>query len=160
MRNRSRRSWESNALWGIACTVLRWYLISTQHYYFSCSALLLTPSTNPEDIIRDQLSALQVDDMNAVYRYASPNNKKMTGGDVVRFGQMVRSGPYRDLIRHRSSEILLEMKMAESKQYLVRVTPKEYPVNGKIVEYWWSLSRCQGGEFVGSYMVDAVIPNM
>jgi hypothetical protein len=101
-----------------------------------------------------------MDDMDTVYRYASPNNKKMTGGDVDRFGQMVRSGPYMELIRHLRSEILLEMKMSESKQYLVRVTPKEYPNKGKVVEFWWSLSRCKGGEFAGSYMVDAVIPNM
>ena len=29
----------------------------------------------------------------------------------------------------------------------------------KILEFWWSLSRCKSGEFTGSYMVDAVIPN-
>jgi hypothetical protein len=30
---------------------------------------------------------------------------------------------------------------------------------GKILEYWWSLSRCKSGEFTGSYMVDFVLPN-
>ena len=29
----------------------------------------------------------------------------------------------------------------------------------KIFEYWWSLSRTKTGDYPGSYMVDAVIPN-
>ena len=78
--------------------------------------------------------------------------------------------------------------MAESRQYLVRVTslstsgqkPSSSALDSdldgddddddetslskdvgrnKILEYWWSLSRCKSGEFTGSYMVDAVIPN-
>jgi hypothetical protein len=159
MRNRFDRSCLSSVLLWITCATIHRTPLLT-NFLVGCSALSLTPSTKPEDIIRNQLSALQLDDMDAVYRYASPNNKKMTGGDVDRFGQMVRSGPYRYLIRHRRSEILLESKMAESRQYLVRVTPKEYPANGRVVEYWWSLSRCQGGDDVGSYMVDAVIPNI
>lgn len=62
--------------------------------------------------------------------------------------------------------------MMESRQFLVRVTSPP-PESGegedeglllqskrraKVLEYWWSLSRCKGGEFAGSYMVDAVIP--
>lgn len=92
----------------------------------------------------------------------------------------------RYLLGHSRSEILLESKMAESCQYLVRVTsslasapssPLDVEVDGeddveeeddsisqtaeqkKILEYWWSLSRCKSGEYTGSYMVDAVIPN-
>ena len=86
---------------------------------------------------------------------------------------------------HTRSEILLESKMAESRQYLVRVTSsldtassspldfnrddndeeegesglRESVAQKKVLEYWWSLSRCKTGEFSGSYMVDAVIPN-
>ena len=26
-------------------------------------------------------------------------------------------------------------------------------------DYWWSMSKCQGGEYDGSFMVDAVFPN-
>ena len=77
--------------------------------------------------------------------------------------------------------------MAESRQFLVRVTSSSASASasssdlelelddddddelpsprdakrdcGKVMEYWWSLSRCKSGEFTGSYMVDAVIPN-
>ena len=89
---------------------------------------------------------------------------------------------------HSRSEILLESKMAESLQFLVRVTSsldtassspldlnqddgnddddderesglRESVARKKVLEYWWSLSRSTTGEFAGSYMVDAVIPN-
>jgi len=62
--------------------------------------------------------------------------------------------------------------MAGSQQFLVRVISSPLAleeeeedsysrkaIGGKIIEYWWSLSRCNTGEFAGSYMVDAVIPN-
>ena len=77
--------------------------------------------------------------------------------------------------------------MAESRQFLVRVissldTASSSPLDlnqddidyddeegesglrqsapqKKVLEYWWSLSRCKTGEFSGSYMVDAVIPD-
>ena len=91
----------------------------------------------------------------------------------------------RYLVGHTRSEILLESKMAESLQFLVRVTSsldtassspldlnqddnddeegepgvRESATQKKVLEYWWSLSRCRTGEFTGSYMVDAVIPN-
>jgi hypothetical protein len=96
--------------------------------------------------------------MVGVYTFASPANKERTGS-VMTFGNMVRSGPYKYLVGHVKSTILLESTMANSQQYLVRIVPQEYSTTGKIVEYWWSLSRCQTGEYNGSYMVDAVIPN-
>jgi hypothetical protein len=85
-------------------------------------------------------------------------NKAQTGS-VERFGQMVRSGQYKNLIGHQKADILLSSNMAASKQFLVRVIPKEYPSKGGIYEYWWSLSRCRTGPNTGCYMVDAVIPN-
>jgi hypothetical protein len=120
-------------------------------------ALTLTPSTAPEQIIKSQLAALQKDDMTEVFQYASPGNKAQVGGDVNRFAQMVKSGPYQFLIGHSKAELLLESSMFKSKQYLVRVVSEDV----KIHEYWWSLSRCNiEGPWLGCYMVDAVIPNV
>ena len=88
----------------------------------------------------------------------------------------------RYLVGHSRSDILLESKMAASRQFLVRVmsSPSSSSTSsldldpdeegedecrskdarrGKILEYWWSLSRCKSGEFTGSYMVDFVLPN-
>lgn len=119
----------------------------------------LTPSTTPEQIVQSQLSALQNNDMSGVYEFASPANKQRTG-DVNTFGQMVRTGPYKYLVGHKKADILLTSNMAASKQYLVRVVPTvEAGKPTRIVEYWWSLSRCKSGPHKDCYMVDAVIPN-
>jgi hypothetical protein len=125
---------------------------------FGCHAFQLSPSTLPQEVIHQQLQALQKDDMATVYQCASPGNKERTG-DVTRFGEMVRFGPYKHLIEHQKSIILLESTMASSQQFLVKIVPKNYEKSGRIFEYWWSLSRCMEGEYAGSYMVDAVIPN-
>jgi Domain of unknown function (DUF4864) len=148
-----------------ACARLRFLVVlllltlfSSDLFHNGCRAFQLTPSTPPQEIIQQQLQALQQDDMASVYQLASPNNKERTV-DVTRFGQMVRSGPYKHLVRHIRSTVLLESNMAASQQFLVRIVPRDYEESGRIVEYWWSLSRCNGGEYAGSYMVDAVIPN-
>jgi hypothetical protein len=120
-------------------------------------AFTLTPSTDPEHIVQSQLLAFQQQDMAGVYQYGSPNNKAQVG-DLDRFTHMIQNskGPYKWLIGHSKSDILLSSQMSASKQYLVRVVcPKE----SKIMEYWWSLSRCKIGPHAGCYMVDAVIPN-
>jgi hypothetical protein len=131
-------------------------------------AFTLTPSTNPELIVQSQLLALQQRDMAGVYQYASPTNQAQVG-DLDRFSQMIQNsrGPYRPLIGHTKSDILLSSQMFASKQYLVRVVfhnndddnNNNNARNSKIVEYWWSLSRCKIGRYAGCYMVDAVIPN-
>lgn len=127
-------------------------------FFHSCRAFQLTPSTKAQEVIQQQLDALQRDDMDQVYKFASPGNKERTG-DVTRFGQMVRWGPYKHLVKHSKSLILMEATMAQSQQFLVRIVPGDYEESGRVLEYWWSLSRCNSGEFSGSYMVDAVIPN-
>jgi hypothetical protein len=121
----------------------------------------LVPSTKPEEVILAQLASLRQNDMPGVYEYASPANKQQTG-DVKRFGEMVRVGPYRYLIGHTRADILLTSNIGASKQYLVRVLADDdtNPSSKKIKEYWWSLSRCRTGTYAGCYMVDAVIPNM
>jgi len=123
----------------------------------STEAFSLRPSSTPEQIVESQLVALQKDDMQGVYEFASPLNKLQTGS-VDRFSQMVRSGPYQYLIGHQKATILLSSNMAASQQFLVRVVPKDFPSKG-IVEYWWSLSRCRTGPNAGCFLVDAVIPN-
>jgi hypothetical protein len=60
----------------------------------TATAFQLTPSTPPGEIIEQQLAALRDGDIEAVYKFASPGNKKQTG-DVTTFAKMVQSGPYR-----------------------------------------------------------------
>lgn len=93
--------------------------------------------------------------MYSVFKFASPNNKAMTG-PWQRFGAMVRSPPYHHLVEHREAHVLLVVTSGDSWRGLVRVLSKtsELPV-----EYWWVLSRSTEGPFSGCYMVDTVLKN-
>jgi len=136
----------------------------------------LNPSSTPEQVIQSQLAALKSNDMSKVFRYASPSNKDRVGGDVQKFDEMVRSGPYRFLVGHRNAEILLvnDIYAPTSRRFLVRVVPDETCMtaednrlqlietttnNSLVHDYWWVLSRSRKGPDVGCYMVDAVLPN-
>ena len=55
----------------------------------------LTPDTSPIEIIEQQLVALQNDNIDDVYKYASPINKAGIGNNIQIFNQIVRSYPYR-----------------------------------------------------------------
>lgn len=134
------------------------FLLAVMALVASCCSAL-TPSTTPEEIIQSQLQALQRDDLAHVYSLASPHNKAQTGS-MERFSQMVHRNPYRQLVGHIQASILLESTMVQSKQYLVRIVPRDNNNNGVTKDYWWSLSRCQEvGEYQGCYMVDAVLPD-
>ena len=132
-----------------------WLLLGSSFLFPQVSALVLTPWTPPDAIVTAQLAALQQDNMNEVYKYASPSNKEQMGS-IDQFGTMVRrSGIYRPLIRHDRATILLTYRAPVAWQGLVRVSHDD-----TIAEYWWSLSRCTSGHYYGCYMVDAVIPNL
>jgi Domain of unknown function (DUF4864) len=130
-------------------------------FIFLPVAETLAPSTKPEEVILAQLSSLRKDDMAGVYEYASPENKQQTG-DLKRFDEMIRVGHYKYLIGHVRADILLASHLGVSKQYLVRIltTDDANSTSKKVKEYWWCLSRCRTGVYIGCYMVDAVIPNM
>ena len=116
---------------------------------------LLTPAMTPQQ-------ALQQDDMARVFGYASPNNRANVGGSIERFGTMVRSGPYKYLIRHKRADVLLTVSSSSNPQRwrgLVRVSCSD-ECDKETTEFWWLLSRCgEGGDYPGCFMVDAVIPN-
>jgi hypothetical protein len=123
--------------------------------------MALSPATTPDNVVLKQLKALQQNTMEDVFLYASPNNKANVGGSVERFGEMVRSGPYKYLINHKQAEVLLTVSDASDQRWrgLVRVFCGDQFQGKDCVEFWWLLSRCSDGPYTGSYMVDAVIPN-
>jgi hypothetical protein len=139
-----------------------WLLVLT-HLWTNSIGLSLSPITPPEQIVAWQLQALQADNMKDVFDYASPNNQANAGNSLERFSSMVRSGPYKPLIHHASADILLT-RVTPDVQWLglVRVVGRqdEKKSEQQVSEFWWLLSKCDKGEFVGCYMVDAVIPHM
>jgi hypothetical protein len=101
-------------------------VVTTTLFFSSCDALSLTPATTPIQVVTSQLEYLKENDMNGVFQYASPNNKKNVGGSVLKFGDMVRSGPYKYLVSHKEATILLTYTSKfrpDNWQGLVRVIP-------------------------------------
>lgn len=126
---------------------------------YSLSIFSLTPLTTPEEIVLAQLVALQKDDMQLVFDFASVGNKAGFQNDLETFDRMVRSatGPYKFLLRHQEAEILLFMKTPSDRwQGLVRVSPQGK--DSALKEYFWTLSRCTEGKYKGCFFVDSVIP--
>jgi len=89
---------------------------------------LLTPHTLPIDILERQLTALPREDMVEAYRFASPANQARSGNNVTNFDNMVRAHPYGPLVRHQKAHILLQSRMFDSQQFLVRVVSSSLPV--------------------------------
>ena len=126
----------------------------------------LSPQTTPEEIVSAQLVALQKDDMQTVFDFASPGNKANVHDDVRIFDRMVRSSVYVYLLRHETAEILMTATYPnknEQWQGLVRVLPNNIINNNspaaEVKEYWWVLSRCKTGPHKECFMVDADMPN-
>ena len=68
--------------------------------------------------------ALKSNEMSQAFRYASPGNRENIGNDLNKFEEMVKKGPYRFLVRHLNSEILMINDMHPStKRFLVRTVP-------------------------------------
>ena len=59
---------------------------------YSLSIFSLTPLTTPEEIVLAQLVALQKDDMQLVFDFASVGNKAGFQNDLETFDRMVRFG--------------------------------------------------------------------
>jgi len=94
----------------------------------------LNAHTKPEEIVAAQLLALQEDDMQRVYDFASPNNKASVQNDLNVFAKMVRQTPqYAPLIKHENAQLLLTTTKTKKRSFdasdyvlwqgLVRVVP-------------------------------------
>ena len=116
-----------------------------------------TPELDPSDVIRIQLDALR---SNAVgnegiaitYRFASPDNRKVTG-PLPRFVAMIRSPPYDRLLNHKRVEYG-PVRIVNQKAYQPIVVTD---AGGQNVGYLWVLSRQDSGKFKDCWMTDAVI---
>ena len=117
------------------------------------------PSLSPEDVVRIQIEALQVNDtpyenrgIEVTFNFASPANKRMTG-PLERFKAMVRSPIYGPMIDHRDATYENLMVEGESAQIDVIINSRE----GEYLGYRFVLSRQHGNRYEGSWMTDAVI---
>ena len=119
-----------------------------------------SPDLTPAEVVRIQLDALAHNDtplpnsgVSVVFRFASPGNRQQTG-PLDRFTMMVNSGPYREMLNHRSAEILPEMATpAHTMVPAVLVTAE-----GREARFVFILTEQTDGPYAGCWMTDAVMP--
>lgn len=111
----------------------------------------------PQQVIGIVLASMQknaADDegIATVFRFASPDNKLVTG-PLPRFTQMIKSG-FSDMLNHTSArleKINVDGDVAVQEVWLQTQSGTEYG-------YEFKLSVQRGGEHDGMWMTDAVIP--
>ena len=119
------------------------------------------PSKNlsPEQIVYIVVDALKHNDpttgdlgINTVFKFASPNNKSVTG-PIDRFTQLIKSG-FPDMLNHVDSsfgEIEISNEVALQAVWLTSV-------NGLERGYVFRLGKQVGGKFDGMWMTEGVWP--
>jgi hypothetical protein len=117
------------------------------------------PKFSPEDVVRIQLQAMQVNDVphkNAgieiAFRFASPRNK-VTTGPLERFIDLVNNPVYRPMLNHRKADFgQLEVEQDKAVQPVILIG-----ANGERTGYLFALSKQGSGRYASCWMTDAVI---
>jgi hypothetical protein len=117
-----------------------------------------SPELDPSTVVRIQVEALRTNSLlnegiELTYRFASPDNKRITG-PLARFTEMVRSAPYDRLLNHSSARYSPMVISADEAHQIVIITNME----GEEIPYHWVLRRQSEGEFKDCWMTSAVIP--
>lgn len=128
---------------------------------------LPSPSLTPVQVVEAQLSALQQDDVQRCFAFASPANRAMTG-PWQRFDLLIRQTPaYAPLVACTRYMVVGALPTAASK---FRVRVRVWPAGGSsapfavavpVLDYDWSLTRQAetDDDFADCWMVDAVMPD-
>lgn len=118
------------------------------------------PELTAPEVVRIQLDAMAHNDdpmpnagIATAFRFASPDNRRLTG-PLDRFTAMVRGESYRDLLDHRSAELLSPMETPAHTLVPVRLVSRD----GVEVRYLFVLTRQGDGDCSGCWMTDAVMP--
>ncbi|KAI8110123.1 hypothetical protein M9435_001802 [Picochlorum sp. BPE23] len=79
----------------------------------------LDNTIGPECVVEAQLNALKEENIEEVFMFASPRNKKIFDNDITQFEAMLRTSAYQSLLRHRESKILKSVQVSARKSILV-----------------------------------------
>jgi hypothetical protein len=117
-----------------------------------------SPELSPEEVVQIQLTALQQNDpandrgIATVFRFASPQNRQMTG-PLDRFAQMVRGPGYAPMLNFRSAEFLpIEQRGDEARQVVILTA-----ADGTKANYLFMLSKQSRGDENGCWMTNGVV---
>ena len=96
-----------------------WFLHGMAGEAMNMYESILDNTIGPESIVEAQLDALKQEDINEVFRFASPRNKRIFDNDIAQFEAMLRTSAYQSLLGHRESKILKSVQVSARKSILV-----------------------------------------
>jgi hypothetical protein len=115
-------------------------------------ALSPDPRYTPDQVVRIQLEALQRNDIETTFEFASPANRAQTG-PLERFVQMIEGSLYSPMIGSLAIEYLPIEMQDENARQRVRLTAE----TGEKIVYVFYLSKQVGSPYDDCWMTDAVL---
>jgi hypothetical protein len=109
------------------------------------------PRYTPDQVVKIQLEALQRNDIETTFKFASPANRAQTG-PLERFTQMINGPLYRPMIGSRTIEyftIEIDEHIAVQRVRLIAETGEE-------IVYIFYLSKQEASPFEDCWMTEAV----
>ena len=126
-----------------------------------CNADLIKPNINlkPFDVLMIQLNSLKNNNspykdvgIEQVWKFAHPNNKKITG-PLEKFKKMIYRESYKMLIEHENSEITILCENLNTSTYKVFILSGDK----KKYSYIWQIEKVnQGGDLKNCWMTTSV----
>ena len=129
-------------------------------YAFAQDSALIDPSPDfsPEQVVEIQLLGLKLTkgdsgsvEMQQVWRFAHPDNKRMTG-PLPRFARLFDLPAYRPLLGHVSHEIIRLAERDDLVQLQVQITA----LDNQAYLYSWIVGKVENGPDEGSWMTMSV----
>lgn len=122
------------------------------------SELDLTPGPDltPQQVVEFQLRALKLNQRGegiaATFRFASPNNKAVTG-PLSKFSRLFDNPQYSPMLNHYSSEVKALAESASEASFGAALVDAD----GNVYWYRFDLSRQSQSPCAGCWMTDAVM---
>jgi hypothetical protein len=109
------------------------------------------PRYGPDEIVRMQLEALQRNDIEVTFRFASPANRTQTG-PLERFTQMIESPAYKPML----GSLTINYYRLEMSQNYARQRVQLISKGGEEVVYVFYLSKQTDAPYENCWMTDMV----
>lgn len=115
-----------------------------------------SPELSPEEVVEIQMEAFSNNDEDdtgvaIAFRFASPQNKEMTG-PLSRFSTMMRTPAYRPMLTAEQ----IEYGATAVRERVARVVVTTVASDGERRSYEFLLGKQRMGEFEGAWMTEAV----
>lgn len=130
-------------------------LITSQAEATEDLSLQPSPTLTPQEVVTFQLSALGQGSeagISATYRFASPENRQLTG-PLTRFARLFDFPKYQPMLKHRGAEI----KLISNDGFTAKLLAGVVDQSGELHWYRFRLSRQTQSPYENCWMTDAVL---